>query len=163
MRTAVYPGSFDPITNGHYDIICRAAAIFDRLIVMIAINKNKKPLFDLKERMELVKEVVSRLPNVEVDCFEGLLMHYMEEIGAGFIVRGLRAISDFEFEFQLDLMNKKLNGGVETVFLMTRADYSYVSSSLVKEVASLQGCVDSLVPREVKEKLEEKFRSKEEV
>jgi pantetheine-phosphate adenylyltransferase len=123
LKIAVYPGSFDPITSGHYDIIRRAAAIFDRLIVTIAVNPNKKPLFSLEERVELVREVVRELPNVEVDSFEGLLMDYMKLVGARFVIRGLRALSDFEMEFQLDLMNKKLNQEVETIFLMTSSEF----------------------------------------
>ncbi|HHV72577.1 MAG TPA: pantetheine-phosphate adenylyltransferase [Clostridia bacterium] len=158
MRIAVYPGSFDPVTNGHVDIIRRASTIFDEVIVTIAYNQNKKPLFTVDERVELLKAITADIPNVKVMSYSGLLVNLVEELNAKFIVRGLRAISDFELEFQLALMNKKLNHSIETVFLITKCEYSYVSSSLVKEVASLGGCIDDLVPELVKFKLQEKFK-----
>jgi pantetheine-phosphate adenylyltransferase len=157
MRTAIYPGSFDPVTNGHVDIIRRASTIFDQVIVTVAYNQKKKPLFTVEERIEILSQITADIPNVKIISFSGLLVNLLEEQNAKFIVRGLRAISDFEMEFQLALMNKKLDHNIETVFLMTKCEYSYVSSSLIKEVASLGGCIDGLVPELVKFKLQEKF------
>lgn len=157
MRKAIYPGSFDPVTNGHMDIIRRASAIFDQVVVTVAYNQSKKPLFTVEERIKILTQITADIPNVEVICFSGLLVDLLEELNAKFIVRGLRATSDFEMEFQLALMNKKLNHKIETIFLMTKCEYSYVSSSLIKEVASLGGCIDGLVPELVKFKLQEKF------
>lgn len=157
MRIAVYPGSFDPITNGHLDVIERAACLFDRLVVAIARNTKKKPLFTIEERLEMLREVLRPFYNVVVDSFDGLTVNYARSIGAQVIVRGLRAISDFENEFMMALTNKKLVPSIETIFLMTRAEYSFISSSAVKEVALFGGCVRDLVPPAVERKLYEKF------
>ena len=145
---AVYPGSFDPMTNGHLDIIERGVRLFDRLIVALLHNTEKQPLLPLAERQEIVRAVVARFPNVTVETFDGLLVDYCRARGARAIVRGLRALSDFEYEFQMALMNRKLEPGVETVFMMPSEAWSYVSSRLVKEVARLGGDVSGLVPRE---------------
>lgn len=157
MAIAVYPGSFDPVTNGHLDIIQRASEIFDEVIVAVAINSSKKPLFTIEERIEIVKGVVKDYPNVRVDTFEGLLVGYCKANGANVIIKGLRAVSDFEYEFQMASINKKLEGQVETLFMMTNTKYSYLSSSLVKEIASLSGCVEGLVPTEIIPVLRKKF------
>ena len=139
MRTVIYPGSFDPPTNGHFDVIQRASRLFDRVIVGVARNENKKPLFSLAERRSLIEQSVADLGNVEVDAFEGLLVKYVEKQKGNAVIRGLRAVSDFEFEFQMALMNRKLNEKVETLFMMPRASYSFLSSTLVKEIAGLGG------------------------
>ncbi|ADL07803.1 pantetheine-phosphate adenylyltransferase [Thermosediminibacter oceani] len=157
MNVAIYPGSFDPVTNGHLDIIERSSRLFDRLIVAVLRNPSKKPLFTVEERIEMIKKSVSHIKNVEVDYFSGLLVDFARLKKACIIVKGLRAVSDFEYELQMALMNKKLDEEIETVFIMTNAKYSYLSSSIVKEVASLGGCVKELVPPLVAEKLREKF------
>jgi pantetheine-phosphate adenylyltransferase len=157
---AVYPGSFDPLTNGHVDIITRGARIFDRIIVAILINAEKAPLFEMNERLEIAKEVFQEFPNVEVDTFDGLLVDYVERRHAHVIVRGLRAVSDFEFEFQMALMNRRLNGKIETVFMMPAEQYSYISSRLIKEVFALGGRVHGLVPDTVEERLRQKVNSR---
>jgi len=146
--TAVYPGTFDPITNGHLDIIGRGVHLFDRIVVALLQNADKEPFFPLEERMAIVRSVVARFPNVEVDSFDGLLVDYARARGARAIVRGLRALSDFEYEFQMALMNRRLEPGVETVFMMPGEAWSYVSSRLVREVARLGGDVSGLVPPE---------------
>lgn len=148
MRIGVYPGSFDPVTKGHMDIIRRSSRIFDKVIVAVVKNYSKKPMFDNEERVELLERVIKdkNLPNVEVDSFEGLLMDYIHKVNAQVIIKGLRAISDFEYEFQMALMNRKLDNDVETIFLMTSYKYSFLSSSMIKEVASLGGCIKDLVP-----------------
>ena len=146
MRIAVYPGSFDPITNGHLDIITRGSKVFDKLIVGVLVNVDKKGLFDIEERVELIKKVTKDLTNVEVVSFNGLLIDFMKHNNARVILKGLRAVSDFEYEFQMALMNNKLDPEVETVFMMTSAQYSYLSSSAVKQVAKFGGCIDGLVP-----------------
>jgi pantetheine-phosphate adenylyltransferase len=146
--TAIYPGTFDPITNGHLDIIERGARLFDRLIVALLRNTEKEPLLPLAERQEIVRAVVARFPSVTVETFDGLLVDYCRARGARAIVRGLRALSDFEYEFQMALMNRRLEPGVETVFMMPSEAWSYVSSRLVKEVARLGGDVSGLVPKE---------------
>jgi pantetheine-phosphate adenylyltransferase len=155
---AVYPGSFDPLTNGHVDIITRGARIFDRIIVAILVNAEKSPLFTMEERVEIAREVFNELANVEVETFDGLLVDYAERRGAQVIVRGLRAVSDFEYEFQMALMNRRLNGRIETVFMMPAEQYSYISSRLIKEVFSLGGSVHGLVPDTVEERLRKKVR-----
>ena len=157
MRLAIYPGSFDPITNGHIDFIARAASLFDEIIVAAATNDSKQTLFSMEERLELLRQVTARFKNVQVDCFEGLLVEFARQKGAAAVVRGLRAISDFEFEFQMALMNRKLEPTVETVFLTPREEYTYVSSRIVKEIARLGGKVDSLVPEPVVEALKRKL------
>ena len=157
---AVYPGSFDPLTNGHVDIITRGARIFDRIIVAILINAEKAPLFGMDERLEIAREVFKDFPNVEVDTFGGLLVDYVERRRAHVIVRGLRAVSDFEFEFQMALMNRRLNGKIETVFMMPAEQYSYISSRLIKEVFALGGRVHGLVPDTVEERLRQKVTTR---
>jgi pantetheine-phosphate adenylyltransferase len=153
---AVYPGSFDPLTNGHVDIITRGARLFDRIIVAILVNAEKSPLFSMAERVEIARVVFKDYPNVEVDTFDGLLVDYVERRKARVIVRGLRAISDFEFEFQLALMNRRLNSEIETVFMMPAEQYSYISSRLIKEVFALGGRVHGLVPDMVEARLRDK-------
>jgi pantetheine-phosphate adenylyltransferase len=153
---AVYPGSFDPLTNGHVDIISRGARLFDRIIVSILVNAEKSPLFTMEERIEITREVFKTQRNVEVDTFNGLLVDYVERRKAQVIVRGLRAVSDFEFEFQMALMNQRLNPRIETVFMMPAEQYTYISSRLIKEVFSLGGRVHGLVPELVEERLREK-------
>jgi pantetheine-phosphate adenylyltransferase len=153
---AVYPGSFDPLTNGHVDIIARGARLFDRIIVAILLNAEKAPLFTVAERVDIAREVFKGRPNVEVDTFDGLLVDYVERRHAQVIVRGLRAVSDFEFEFQMALMNQRLNSNIETVFMMPAEKYTYISSRLIKEVFSLGGRVDGLVPELVEKRLREK-------
>ena len=157
MSIAVYPGSFDPITYGHLDIIERAAAIFDRVIVAVCLNTGKKPLFTIEERVEMIIQESSGLPNVEADSFEGLLTEFMKQKKAHVIIRGLRAVSDLENEFQMAWMNRKLNPEVETLFLMAQPRYSYLSSSIVKEVASFRGDVSGLVSEQIARRLEERL------
>ena len=149
MRIAIYPGSFDPMTNGHLDVVQRAAKLFDRVIVAVAKNEGKHPLFAQAERMALVKEAVADLPNVEADSFDGLLVEYVAAKKARAIVRGLRAVSDFEFEFQLALMNRKLDEHIETIFMMPKDTYTFLSSRIVKEIARLGGDVSAFVPAHV--------------
>ena len=156
QRLAVYPGSFDPLTNGHVDIITRGVRLFDRIVVAILVNLDKAPLFTASERVEMARDVFSDQPNVEVDTFEGLLVDYARHREASVIVRGLRAISDFEYESQMALMNRRLNSTIETVFMMPAEPYTYVSSRLVKEVFALGGSVDGLVPPSVEVRLREK-------
>jgi pantetheine-phosphate adenylyltransferase len=161
MRTVIYPGSFDPLTNGHLDVIQRAAKLFDRVVVAIARNESKNPLFSLAERRKLMTRCVARLENVETDTFTGLLVDYVEQRSGQAIIRGLRAVSDFEFEFQLALMNRKLNERVETIFMMPKDTYTFLSSRIVKEIARLGGDVSPFVPPEVKRALTAKLsRSK---
>lgn len=156
-KIAVYPGSFDPITNGHLDIIERSLQVFDRVIVAVATNSSKKSLFTLKERTDLVTEVLKHEPRVTVHSFEGLLVDYVVEQGADVIIRGLRAVSDFEFEFQLALMNSSLAPKIQTLFMMTSASNSFLSSTIIKEVSALKGTVDGMVPPQVKAALDAKF------
>ena len=150
MRTAIYPGSFDPITNGHLDVLHRATKLFDRVIVAVAKNDSKHPLFTLEERVQMVAHAIRHLPNVEADSFEGLLVAYVEKCSAQAVVRGLRAVSDFEFEFQLALMNRKLNERIETIFMMPKDTYTFLSSRIVKEIAQLGGDVSAFVPAHVR-------------
>src|SRR5688572_8126043 len=157
MRTAVYPGSFDPITNGHLDVIQRAARLFDRVIVAVATNESKVPLFTMAQREHHCKMAVAHLANVEVDSFTGLLVRYVEQVGGTAVIRGLRAVSDFEFEFQLALMNRKLSGQVETIFMMPKENYTFISSRMIKEVAGLGGDVSSFVPPVVQEALAQRL------
>lgn len=149
MKTAVYPGSFDPITNGHLDIIKRAARIFDHVVVSVLVNQSKSPMFSLEERKALIEDATADLPNVRVDSFEGLLVDYVIKNNYSFVVKGLRAISDFESEFQMASMNRILREDVETVFMMTGIEYAYLSSSMVKEVFKFGGEIEKLVPPSV--------------
>jgi pantetheine-phosphate adenylyltransferase len=157
MRTAIYPGSFDPLTNGHLDVVHRAAKLFDLVIVAVAKNESKHPLFSLEERHEMVAQAILHLPNVRADAFEGLLVEYVEKQKAAAIIRGLRAVSDFEFEFQLALMNRKLNERIETIFMMPKDTYTFLSSRIVKEIAHLGGDVSAFVPAHVQAALAAKF------
>ncbi len=157
VRRALVPGSFDPVTNGHLDIIERAAGLFDEVRVVVARNASKSPLFSLDERLEMLQDVCSPLKNVTVHTFDGLLVQYAIDCKAQVIVKGLRAVSDFEYELQMALMNRRLADRVETVFLMTGADYSYLSSNIVKEIARLGGAVEGLVPESVEKRLRQKL------
>lgn len=157
---AVYPGSFDPLTNGHVDIIRRGARLFDRIVVAILVNAEKSPLFTMAERVDIAREVFRSDENVEVDTFQGLLVDYVERRGADVIVRGLRAISDFENEFQMALMNQRLNRRIDTIFMMPAEQYTYISSRMIKEVFSLGGRVSGLVPETVEARLRDKFSSR---
>ena len=154
---AIYPGTFDPLTNGHISILNRSLKIFDKLIIAILINPRKTPLFSLEERIDMIKEVLGNKENIEVDSFNGLLVDYAVQKGASVIVRGLRALSDFEFEFQLALMNRKLNRDVQSVFLMTDYKWFYTSSTIIKEAASMNGNISGLVPPVVCQRLKEKY------
>ena len=157
-RIAVYPGTFDPLTNGHVDIIERGAALFDRIVVAILVNPEKSPLFSVAERAEMTRAVFASRPGVEVDTFEGLLVDYARKRRADVIVRGLRAISDFEFEMQMALMNRRLSSTIETVLMMPAESYTYLSSRLAKEVFALGGSIRGLVPELVEARLAEKAR-----
>jgi pantetheine-phosphate adenylyltransferase len=156
MSNAIVPGSFDPVTNGHLDIIERASRTFGNVIVAVVINRAKTPMFSVQERVEMLREVCAHLPNISVDSFDGLLVDYARTHGAGIIVRGLRAVSDFEYELQMALTNRRLLPDVETVFMMTGAEYSYLSSNIVREIALLGGSVEGLVPDSVKQRLRKK-------
>jgi pantetheine-phosphate adenylyltransferase len=156
---AVFPGSFDPITNGHLDIVERGLRVFDRVRMAILVNVEKKPLFTVEERIAIIREAYRDNPRVEVDTFSGLLVDYAERVGASVIIRGIRAISDFEYEFQMALMNRRLNPQIETVFMMPAESYSYVSSRLVKEVFQLGGRVTDVVPPVVERRLSDKYGS----
>jgi len=157
MRTVIYPGSFDPVTFGHLDLVQRASRLFDRVIVAIACNESKEPLFTLQERQELVRQAVEHLPNVEIGALTGLLVDYVIKRKADAVIRGLRAISDFEFEFQLALMNRKLDERVETIFMMPKDTYTFLSSKIVKEIARLGGDIHDFVPLHVQLALERKL------
>lgn len=159
MRTAIYPGSFDPLTNGHLDVIERAVKLFDRVVVAVAHNESKHALFTIEERLELVRGSVKHLPNVEADTFGTLLVDYAERRSAQTIIRGLRAVSDFEFEFQLALMNRKLNERVETIFMMPKDTYTFLSSRIIKEIARLGGDISTFVPENVRIALTEKLKN----
>jgi pantetheine-phosphate adenylyltransferase len=157
LRTGVCPGSFDPVTNGHLDIIARASKMFDKVIVAVLNNSSKHSLFTVEERIEMLKSSCSGFDNVEVDTFSGLLIDFLKIKNADVIIKGLRAVSDFEYEMQMALMNRKLNLNIETVFLMTSNKYSYLSSSMVKEVGRLGGCIHGLVPEIVEKELKNRF------
>jgi pantetheine-phosphate adenylyltransferase len=157
MRRAIYPGSFDPVTNGHLDIIERARKLFDEVIVAVAHNDEKQPLLSLKERLDLLRETAGKIDNVRIAQFKGLLVEFARAEKAGAVIRGLRAVSDFEFEFQMALMNRKLDSGVETIFLMPKEEYTYLSSRIVKEIARLGGDVSGFVPPAVASTLSKKF------
>lgn len=154
---AVYPGSFDPVTNGHLDLVERAAVLFDEVVVAVLRNPEKGGVFPLEERLDLLRASTAGMPRVRVDAFDGLLVDYLARVGASVIVRGLRAISDFEYEFQMALMNRRLDARVETVYMMPAATYTYLSSSLVREVAALGGSVEGLVPPVVAARLARRF------
>lgn len=160
-RVAVCPGSFDPITLGHLDIITRAAKVFDELYVVVLNNSSKKPLFSVEERIQLIEQVTKGIANVKVDSFQGLLVDYAESVNANAIIRGLRAVSDFEYEMQITSMNRVLSDKIETFFIMTNNQYSFLSSSIVKEVAKYDGKISELVPPEVEEALLTKFKNEE--
>ena len=160
MKIAVYPGSFDPITLGHLDVIRRGAKIFDKVIVGVLVNVNKSGLFDIEERVELIKKAAKDIPNVEVMSFNGLLIDFMKQCNATVILKGLRALSDFEYEFQMALMNNKLDPEIETLFMMTSSQYSYLSSSARKQVAKFKGNLSGLVSEEVIPDIIEKINSK---
>ena len=157
MRTAIYPGSFDPLTNGHLDVLERASKLFDRVIVAIARNESKHPLFTLEERLALMKPAIAPIKNARADIFEGLLVEYATKQKARAIVRGLRAVSDFEFEFQMALMNRKLDESIETIFMMPKETYTFISSRIIKEIARFGGDVSSFVPPHVEVALRKKL------
>jgi len=152
-KLAIYPGSFDPVTNGHLDLIERASKLFGRLVVTVARNAEKAPMFTLQERVEMLREVTQPFPNVEVDTFDGLLVDYARRLGARVLVRGIRAISDYEYELQMALMNRRLEPQLETVFMLPAVEYSYLSSHLVRELAVLGGSLSGLVPPAVEQRL----------
>lgn len=162
MRRAIYPGSFDPVTNGHLDVAERALRLFDEVVIAVALNEGKHPLFSMEERVELVKKSIQTIHGMErirVTSFDSLLVNYAKELNAIAIIRGLRAVSDFEFEFQLALMNRKLDPEIETIFLMPKDNYTYLSSRIIKEIARLNGAIDGFVPQSVTEALHLKFKS----
>ncbi|MBQ2892293.1 MAG: pantetheine-phosphate adenylyltransferase [Bacilli bacterium] len=158
MRIGVYPGTFDPITNGHLDIIKRAAKLFDKVIVVVPINMNKKTMFSVEERMELIKESVQDIPNIEVDKTSLLTVDYAKKVNATAIIRGLRMVSDFEYELQMAAINKSLDKNVETIFIMSSHEYSFLSSSSVKELVGFNGNISEFVPEVVKEALYKKYQ-----
>jgi len=156
LKTAVYPGTFDPITNGHIDIIKRALNIFDKVIIAISVDSAKNPLFTVEERIKMISEAVKDIQGIEIDSFSGLLVDYAKKTNAIAIIRGLRAVSDFEYEFQMALMNRRLNENIETVFLMPNEKFTYLNSSIVREVVSLGGDISDFVPENVKNELKKK-------
>lgn len=157
MKTAIYPGSFDPVTNGHIDVIQRALKIFDKIVVAVGDNPGKKPTFTTEERIEMLRDSTKDMENIEVDSFSGLLLDYVKGKNSNIIIRGLRAVSDFESEFQRALLNRVVDDEIETIFIMTKEDYVYLNSSIVKEMAMFNGKVNGLVPKIVEEKLKRKF------
>ena len=157
MRRAIYPGSFDPVTNGHLDVIERARKLFDEVVVAVANNDEKQPLFSLEQRLDFLRETAGQIENVRIAKFSGLLVEFARAENAGAVIRGLRAVSDFEFEFQMALMNRNLNPEVETIFLMPKEEYTYLSSRIVKEIAKLRGNVSTFVPGCVTKALSAKF------
>lgn len=160
MKTVMYPGTFDPITNGHIDIIQRARELFDSIVVTVAVNPGKTPLFTTQERLELIKESLNGYENIAVDSFDGLVVDHAHEVGAIGIIRGLRAVSDFEYEFQMALMNRKLASDVATIFLMPHEKYTYLNSSIVKNLAGLNSDISDFVPETVNAALKKKFAKK---
>ncbi len=158
-KIAIYPGSFDPVTNGHIDIIKRGCRLFDKVIVAILMNSQKDHLFSVKERIDMLKISLSDMPNIELDSFGGLLVDYAEEKNASAVLRGMRVLSDFDYEFQMALMNRKLNRNIQTVFLMSGLKWIFTSSSIIKEAARFGGDINNMVPAVVEEKLKEKFRA----
>jgi len=159
-NVAIYPGSFDPVTNGHLDIIERGSRIFSRVITAVLRNERKEPFFSVEERTEMLEKAIEQFQNVEVARFDGLLVDFAGKMNAGVVIRGLRAVTDFDYEFQLALMNRRLNNQVETIFLMPSAEYSYLSSSQVKEAVALGGSVEGLVPDFVEDRIRERVRNK---
>jgi len=157
MRRAIYPGSFDPVTNGHLDVIERARKLFDEVVVAVASNDEKQPLFGLQERLDLLQQTIGQIDSIRIAQFDGLLVEFALEQKAVAVIRGLRAVSDFEFEFQMALMNRKLEGAVETIFLMPKEEYTYLSSRIIKEIARLGGDVSGFVPAPVAKALKSKF------
>ena len=153
MDICVYPGSFDPLTNGHLDIILRAAGLFDRLVVAVGNNEAKRPAFSIEERLEFIGNVLGAREGIEITSFSGLLVDFCRRVGARVVIKGLRAMSDFEFEFQTALLNKSLEPDIETLFMMTGVSYSYLSSSAVREIARNGGCIDGLVPECIKDRI----------
>lgn len=160
MRKVIYPGTFDPVTNGHIDIIERSIELFDSIVVTVAINPGKTPLFTVEERVELLKDSLKDFPEVEVDSFDGLVVDHAHNVGATGIIRGLRAVSDFEYEFQMALMNRKLAGDISTIFLMPHEKYTYLNSSIIRNLSSLHSDVSDFVPVPVQEALKKKFEKK---
>ncbi len=160
MSGAIYAGSFDPVTYGHIDLVQRGLYVFDRLILAVAANPQKGPLFSVEERVEILRKTVGEMDGVEVDSFNGLLVNYASKKGVKIVLRGLRAVSDFESEFQMALTNRRLNAKIETVFMMPKADYSFLSSRTLKEIVSLGGDVSKFVPPYVQERLQEKLKEK---
>ncbi|MEE0859784.1 MAG: pantetheine-phosphate adenylyltransferase [Acutalibacteraceae bacterium] len=156
-RTVICPGSFDPVTLGHIDIISRASAMFDKVIVAVLVNSSKKPSFTTEERINLLKKALSDFDNIEIQSFDGLLADYAKETGADAVVRGLRAVSDFEYEFQMSLTNKRLNPDLETIFLTSRAEYMFLSSSIVKQVATLNGDISNFVPECIHDEIKKRL------
>lgn len=160
MRKVIYPGSFDPVTYGHIDIVKRARDLFDAVVITVAVNPSKTPLFTVDERVHFIKESVKEFSNIHVDSFDGLVVDHAKSVGASGIIRGLRAISDFEFEFQMALMNRKLASDIATIFLMPHEKYTYLNSSIVRNLASLKGDISDFVPKVVQEALTKKFLSR---
>ena len=156
-KVAIYPGTFDPITNGHIDVIERAATIFDKVIMAVAVNPSKTPLFTVQERMDMIRDAVAYIPNASVDCIEGLLVDYVAQKKVQVVIRGLRAITDFEYELQMAQVNRKLNNNLITVFMMPHERYSYLNSSVVKEIAGYGGNIECFVPENVREQLVQKL------
>ena len=160
MNICVYPGSFDPITYGHIDVIERAAKISDKLVIAVLVNDNKASTFSLDERVKMIRSVIGEKNNIDVECFSGLLVDFAQKINASYIIRGLRAVSDFEYELQMALLNKNLNPEIETLFMMTNIHYSFLSSSIVKELAKNGGEIDDLVPSSIKDTIINRMCSK---
>ncbi|MGH7885669.1 MAG: pantetheine-phosphate adenylyltransferase [Thermodesulfobacteriota bacterium] len=158
-RTAIYPGSFDPFTNGHLNIINRASKVFDKVIVSVAHNVSKKTVFSIEERVSIIKEIFKKRPSIEVDSFEGLLVEYAKKMKTNTILRGMRSVSDFEYEFQMALANKSIDDELETVFMVTDSEFTHISSSLIKEIITLGGSAKHLVPKIVEKKLKEKIQT----
>ena len=160
MRKVIYPGTFDPVTNGHIDVIKRASELFEAVVVTVAVNPGKEPLFTTEKRVEMLKECLSKFKNVAVDSFEGLVVERAKQVGAMGIIRGLRAVSDFEYEFQMALMNRKLADGITTIFLMPHEKYTYLNSTIIRNLASLNSDVSDFVPPVVQTALKNKYKSK---